>query len=57
MLSLYSGWTPQLAARLQIPRHALHACKLAFPHNCATLEVESPLPADLAALLDGNPLP
>ena len=46
-----SGWTPQLAERLQFPRHALHACKLTFPHNGTTLTVESPLPPDLDNLL------
>ena len=46
------GWTPQLAARLGIPRHALHACRLSFPWRGGTVTVESPLPPELAALLE-----
>ncbi|MDO5450626.1 MAG: RluA family pseudouridine synthase [Akkermansia sp.] len=45
------GWTPQLAARLTIPRHALHACRLTFPWRGRDITVESPLPLDLAALV------
>ena len=45
------GWTPQRAQRLVIPRHALHAARLTFPWLDRELTVESPLPADLAALL------
>lgn len=45
------GWTPDLAARLHIERHALHACSLRFPLGEREIEVKSPLPADLAALL------
>ncbi|MDO4528467.1 MAG: RluA family pseudouridine synthase [bacterium] len=45
------GWTPQLEARLGIPRHALHACRLRFPWQGEEICVESPLPQDLAALL------
>ncbi len=46
------GWTPGLAARLLLPRHALHACRLRFPWRGQEICVESPLPADMAALLD-----
>ena len=45
------GWTPQLAARLVIPRHALHAYRLTFPWRGRDITVESPLPPDLAALV------
>ena len=45
------GWTPELAARLVLPRHALHACKLSFPRRGNTVTVESPLPQDLRQLL------
>lgn len=48
------GWTPELAARLILPRHALHACELSFPHRGRLLTVRSPLPGDLAELLDGG---
>ena len=46
-----SGWTPALAARLILPRHALHACRLSFPWRGRTVTVESPLPQDMASLL------
>lgn len=46
-----SGWTPELAARLLLPRHALHACRLTFPWRGASVTVESPLPADMTALV------
>ncbi|MDO5471184.1 MAG: RluA family pseudouridine synthase [Akkermansia sp.] len=45
------GWTPDLAARLHIERHALHACSLRFPLGERMIEVRSPLPGDLAAVL------
>lgn len=45
------GWTPALAARLRLPRHALHACKLTFPWRGDTVTVESPLPSDMRELL------
>lgn len=44
------GWTPSLASRLILPRHALHASALSFPYAGRELRVESPLPAELAAL-------
>lgn len=46
-----SGWTEALARRLRIPRHALHASSLRFPLRGEMVEVQSPLPADLAELL------
>ncbi len=45
------GWTPELAERLHIRRHALHACSLRFQFGAQKIEVKSPLPADLASLL------
>lgn len=38
-------------ARLELPRHALHAAKLSLPHPMtgAPLTIEAPLPADLGA--------
>ena len=45
-----TGWTPELAHRLLLPRHALHS---------AALEIEggekwiSPLPGDLAKFVNG----
>lgn len=46
------GWTPELEARLHLPRHALHAARLAFLWQGATCTVEAPLPRDMAGLLD-----
>ena len=46
-----TGWTEELARRLLLPRHALHACRLTFPWQGREISVESPLPADMAALL------
>lgn len=41
--------TPADVALLELPRHALHAARLALPHPITgrPLEVEAPLPADL----------
>jgi 23S rRNA pseudouridine1911/1915/1917 synthase len=46
------GLDPQRAIRF--PRQALHACRLGFahPHDRRALRFESPLPADLAALVE-----
>ena len=46
-----TGWTPGLARRLLLPRHALHACRLTFPWQGKMITVESPLPDDMAGLL------
>lgn len=46
------GWTPQLAERLWLPRHALHSACISFQDSsgeCHT--VESPLPDDLQEVL------
>jgi len=40
-----TGWTPALAARLLLPRHALHSAELRLPD--AELAWRCPLPADL----------
>lgn len=48
------GWTPQLAARLLLPRHALHACDLKFPLHGQIIRVHTELPPDLAAFLHDN---
>ncbi len=47
------GWTLELEQRLILPRHALHASRLEFPHPRTEkmLCVECPLPPDLLALL------
>ncbi len=41
-----TGWTPALAARLLLPRHALHSASLKIPE--LGLAWRSPLPPDLA---------
>ena len=48
----YGGGTPRLVS-LAPPRHFLHAAWLAFRHPTtgATIELRSPLPADLRAAL------
>ena len=48
------GMTPKLRAALGHDRHALHAHRLAFDHpvTAARVSFESPLPADLVALLE-----
>jgi 23S rRNA pseudouridine1911/1915/1917 synthase len=52
MRACEEGVTPELAASFDnLPRHALHAHRLTFPHPSGRgpLTVESPLPADLRA--------
>ncbi len=46
------GWTPELERALLLPRQALHAHRLSFPWRGRVVEVEAPLPPDMAALLD-----
>jgi 23S rRNA pseudouridine1911/1915/1917 synthase len=48
--------TPELLACFDgLPRHALHAHRLTFPHPVGghAVTIESPLPADLTAYIDG----
>ncbi len=47
------GWTEELAQTLILPRHALHAASLEFPHprDGQMQRVDCPLPADMLALL------
>jgi len=46
------GLVPDLAARFVLPRHALHAARVTFPHpDGGTVTAEAPLPAELAALI------
>jgi 23S rRNA pseudouridine1911/1915/1917 synthase len=48
--------TPQDLAELELPRHALHAHRLAWrdPFDLGPREVASPLPGDLRAFLDAR---
>lgn len=51
---LDGGLSGELLAALRLPRHALHAAGLRFPHplDGATVSVESPLADDLRRFLD-----
>ena len=47
-----AGLTPELARLFVLPRHALHAARVTFPHpDRGIITAEAPLPPDLAALL------
>ncbi|HEU4731964.1 MAG TPA: RluA family pseudouridine synthase [Kofleriaceae bacterium] len=47
------GLVPELAALFVLPRHALHAARVTFPHpDGAPVTAEAPLPADLAHLVE-----
>ena len=48
-----TGWTPKLAAELVLPRHALHACALAFRDGAERRAVSVGLAADMEDLLSG----
>ncbi|AKF79809.1 pseudouridine synthase [Myxococcus fulvus 124B02] len=50
---------PEAWARLRLPRHALHAERIVFPHPGTGAEVSfsAPLPSDLADFIAGAPLP
>lgn len=47
-----TGWTPALASRLFLDRHALHSSGLSLEWEGATLSWRSPLPADISGFLD-----
>jgi 23S rRNA pseudouridine1911/1915/1917 synthase len=49
-----TGWTPALAQRLYIDRHALHASALEFKLGAEHFRFSSTLPADLRAFARGN---
>ncbi|MFL5321270.1 MAG: RluA family pseudouridine synthase [Myxococcaceae bacterium] len=48
------AWT-----KLRLPRHALHAARIEFPHPMTRkqLVVESPLPSDLSDFVEGRAIP
>ncbi len=52
-----NGWTPDLAQRLLIPRHALHASDMDFPSDNRTIRVHDELPPELASILHHTPSP
>ncbi|VVM07489.1 putative RNA pseudouridine synthase [Methylacidimicrobium cyclopophantes] len=45
------GWTPELAERLCLNRHALHASRLSFRWQGKEVAVAAPLPPDLTGFL------
>jgi 23S rRNA pseudouridine1911/1915/1917 synthase len=47
-----SDWTPTLAAKLFLPRQALHASRLSFELDGVSFSFEAPLPADLQNFLE-----
>ncbi|PTL76423.1 RluA family pseudouridine synthase [Vitiosangium sp. GDMCC 1.1324] len=49
---------PEAWVRLRLPRHALHAARISFPHpgTGESVAFDSPLPADLQDFIDGRPL-
>jgi 23S rRNA pseudouridine1911/1915/1917 synthase len=48
------GLVPELARLFVLPRHALHAARVTFPHpDGSPVTADAPLPADLTQLLDG----
>ncbi|MCX6880039.1 MAG: RluA family pseudouridine synthase [Verrucomicrobia bacterium] len=49
-----TGWTPDLAQRLFLPRHALHAAVLAVPWSGRTLEWRAELAKELRDFVQGN---
>jgi len=53
------GWTPRLKATIPLPRHALHAYEIAFPHpNGGVRRVRAPLPEDMSDVIGlFDPLP
>ena len=52
---LEEGATARVRARVGFPRQCLHAARLRLPHpDGATIELEAPLPADMAALVAGQ---
>jgi 23S rRNA pseudouridine1911/1915/1917 synthase len=49
---------PEAWVRLRLPRHALHAAHIAFPHPGTRVGVsfDSPLPGDLVDFMEGRPV-
>jgi 23S rRNA pseudouridine1911/1915/1917 synthase len=46
------GWTKELESEIWISRHALHSARLRIHIGARTLEWSSPLPADLARMIE-----
>jgi len=54
--SLREPGSPQAAAHLMVPRHALHAARVTLRHPTSRrlLEIEAPLPADMAGFIESG---
>jgi 23S rRNA pseudouridine1911/1915/1917 synthase len=54
-----NGLTDELQDRFELPRQALHAARIAFPHpeTGAVVAVDSPLPADLVSYVQARRAP
>ena len=48
------GWTPQLEARLELPRQSLHASRIEFELGNGVLAFEAPLARDLNTFWNGK---
>ncbi len=46
------GWTPELEARLLMPRQALHCARIEFQAEATALAFEAPLPSDMRVLCE-----
>ena len=46
-----TGWDAELAAKLIMERHSLHACDLDFPLHGRRIQVHSELPSDMLTLI------
>lgn len=51
-----TGWTPELAARLFLPRHALHAAVLEVPWGVGKVEWSTGVSEDLLEFIEGREL-
>jgi 23S rRNA pseudouridine1911/1915/1917 synthase len=51
---MQSGWTPELKERLLLPRHALHAARLALPWRDRRMDWQAELASDLADFAAGK---
>jgi 23S rRNA pseudouridine1911/1915/1917 synthase len=49
-----TGWTAELAQRLHLPRHALHAAKLDLHWHGTPHKWSAPLPADMTGFIAGD---
>jgi len=50
-----TGWTPELSEKLMLPRHTLHASRLALDWRGLHFDWHAPMPDDFTDFLDGRP--